>query len=131
MAKLLHNEFAPDSIQAKDLEYVLHPTTNLAQHMQTGPMVIERAKGVYLYDDKGKQYLEGMAGFGVPRLVMARKSLFKLRQSRCVSSAIRSCLPARRMSRAYYWQKSCARLYPWKMRERFLDYLGLMPTIPR
>ncbi len=77
MAKLLHNEFAPDSIQAKDLEYVLHPTTNLAQHMQTGPMVIERAKGVYLYDDKGKQYLEGMAGLWCTSLGYGEEELIQ------------------------------------------------------
>ena len=63
MTKLLHNEFPPDSLQAKDLEYVLHPTTNLAQHLQQGPMVQTRAEGVYIYDDQGNQYLEGMAGF--------------------------------------------------------------------
>ena len=62
MSKLLHNEFPPDSLQAKDLEYVLHPSTNLATHLQTGPMLQTRAKGVYIYDDQGNQYLEGMAG---------------------------------------------------------------------
>jgi len=62
VTKLLHNEFPPGSLHAKDLEYVLHPTTNLAQHLQQGPTVHERAKGVYIYDDQGNQYLEGMAG---------------------------------------------------------------------
>ncbi|MAD06416.1 MAG: aspartate aminotransferase family protein [Gammaproteobacteria bacterium] len=58
----LHNEFAPDSIEAKDLRTLLHPSTNLKQHGQQGPVVHERAEGVYLWDNKGKQYLEGMAG---------------------------------------------------------------------
>lgn len=62
MTKLLHNEFPPGSLHAKDLEYVLHPTTNLAQHLQQGPTVHTRAEGVYLWDDQGNQYLEGMAG---------------------------------------------------------------------
>ena len=30
----LHNEFAPDSIEAKDLRTLLHPSTNLKQHSQ-------------------------------------------------------------------------------------------------
>ncbi len=58
----LHNEFPPDSLEAKDLEHLLHPTTNLKQHAQQGPTVHARAEGVYLWDNHGKQYLEGMAG---------------------------------------------------------------------
>ena len=58
----LHNEFAPDSIEARDLRHLLHPTTNLKQHAQQGPAVHARAEGVYLWDNHGKQYLEGMAG---------------------------------------------------------------------
>lgn len=62
MADLLHNEFAADSIEAKDLAHVLHPTTNLAAHHRTGPSVHVRAEGIYLWDSHGKQYIEGMAG---------------------------------------------------------------------
>ena len=58
----LHNEFAEGSIEAKDLKHVLHPTTNLKQHSQMGPTVHERAEGVYLWDNNGNQYIEGMAG---------------------------------------------------------------------
>ena len=58
----LHNEFAPDSIEGKDLQYLLHPTTNLKLHREQGPAVHERAEGIYLWDNKGKQYIEGMAG---------------------------------------------------------------------
>ena len=58
----LHNEFPPGSIEAKDLEHLLHPTTNLKQHAATGPAVHVEAKGVYLWDNQGNQYLEGMAG---------------------------------------------------------------------
>ena len=58
----LHNEFPPGSIEAKDLEHLLHPNTNLGAHQAQGPVVHDRAKGVYLWDNHGKQYLEGMAG---------------------------------------------------------------------
>lgn len=58
----LHNEFPENSIEAKDLKHVLHPTTNLKQHAENGPVVHERAQGVYLWDSKGNQYIEGMAG---------------------------------------------------------------------
>ena len=62
MADPLHNEFPPESIEAKDLRHLLHPTTNLADHHLRGPSVHERGEGVYLWDNRGKQYLEGMAG---------------------------------------------------------------------
>lgn len=62
MAKPLHNEFPPGSLEAKDLEHLLHPTTNLKLHQEKGPAVHARAKGVYLWDNRGRQYIEGMAG---------------------------------------------------------------------
>ena len=76
MTDRFHNEFAPTSIEARDLRYVFHPTTNLAEFHETGPLIRQRAKGVYIWDATGKQYIEGMAGlwcsalgYGVEELV--------------------------------------------------------------
>ncbi len=71
----LHNEFAPDSVEARDLRALLHPSTNLKLHQEHGPMVHERADGVYLWDNKGKQYLEGMAGLWCTALGYGNKEL--------------------------------------------------------
>ena len=38
---------------------VIYPTTNLKAVEQ---LVVDRGEGVYVYDNQGKQYLEGMAG---------------------------------------------------------------------
>ncbi len=38
---------------------VIYPTTNFKA---TEQIVVERGEGVYVYDNKGKQYLEGLAG---------------------------------------------------------------------
>lgn len=46
----------------RDIETVVHPYTNLAAFRETGPLLLERGKGVYVYDSEGKAYLEGMAG---------------------------------------------------------------------
>lgn len=46
----------------RDVEAVLHPFTNLIKHRETGPVVFERGKGVFVYDDKGKDYIEAMSG---------------------------------------------------------------------
>ncbi len=62
MADPLHNEFPAGSLEARDLEHLLHPTTNLKLHHQVGPRIHDHAKGVYMWDNNGKQYIEGMAG---------------------------------------------------------------------
>ncbi len=46
----------------RDIEGLLHPTTNLQAHRTQGPLIVESAKGVYVTDTQGKQYLEGLAG---------------------------------------------------------------------
>jgi 4-aminobutyrate--pyruvate transaminase len=78
MADPLHNEFPPDSIEAKDLKHVLHPSTNLAQHQTTGPRVMSRAEGVYIWDNQGNQYLEAMAGLWCTALGYGEEELARV-----------------------------------------------------
>jgi 4-aminobutyrate--pyruvate transaminase len=78
MADPLHNEFPPDSIEAKDLAHLLHPTTNLKQHQEHGPAVHARAEGVYLWDNRGRQYLEGMAGLWCTALGYGEEELARV-----------------------------------------------------
>ncbi len=81
MADPLHNEFPPESVEAKDLAHVFHPTTNLKLHAQTGPAVHERAAGVYLWDNQGKQYLEGMAGLWCTALGYGEEELVRVAEA--------------------------------------------------
>ncbi|MBI3674934.1 MAG: aminotransferase class III-fold pyridoxal phosphate-dependent enzyme, partial [Rhizobiales bacterium] len=46
----------------RDIETVIHPYTNLARHREVGPVIFNEGRGVYLYDDKGRRYIEGLAG---------------------------------------------------------------------
>ncbi len=78
MADPLHNEFPPESLEARDLKHLLHPTTNLRQHHEQGPRVHARAKGVYLWDGNGKQYLEGMAGLWCTALGYGEEELARV-----------------------------------------------------
>ena len=48
--------------QARDVESLLHPYTNLEMLAQTGPNILERGAGVFVYDGDGKDYLEAMSG---------------------------------------------------------------------
>ncbi len=52
----------PNSPHAKDIEYLLHPYSNLAAHEKTGPLIIEKSQGVRVTDTEGKEYIEAMAG---------------------------------------------------------------------
>jgi 4-aminobutyrate--pyruvate transaminase len=64
--------------QTRDVEALIHPYTNLVKHRETGPLVLDRGKGIYVYDDHGKEYIDGLAslwcvslGYGEERLVEA------------------------------------------------------------
>src|SRR5260221_9085996 len=50
------------NLAVRDLETLVHPYTNLATLRETGPLIIERGQGVFVYDSEGKAYIEGMAG---------------------------------------------------------------------
>jgi 4-aminobutyrate--pyruvate transaminase len=52
----------PNSLSARDVRAVLHPYTNLRTHETAGPLVITRGEGVRVFDDAGRDYIEGMAG---------------------------------------------------------------------
>ena len=50
------------NLAARDVETLVHPYIDLARFRETGPLIIERGQGVYVYDTDGKPYIEGMAG---------------------------------------------------------------------
>jgi 4-aminobutyrate--pyruvate transaminase len=67
-----------NSTASRDIAFHLHPYTNLKKHESEGPLVITEGKGIYVYDENGKEYIEGLAGlwctalgFGEERLVQA------------------------------------------------------------
>ncbi|MGY4509690.1 adenosylmethionine-8-amino-7-oxononanoate aminotransferase [Bradyrhizobium sp. USDA 3650] len=65
-----------NSLAHTDVSTTLHPYTDARAHEREGPVIIDRGKGIYVYDDAGKEYIEGLAGlwsvavgFDEPRLV--------------------------------------------------------------
>lgn len=74
----LHNVFPPGSLEARDLASVLHPATNLAELHRSGPLVHSRAQGVYVWDNRGKQYLEGMSGLWCAALGYGEEELARV-----------------------------------------------------
>src|SRR5437868_10680269 len=59
----------------RDHSFHLHPATNLRALQKEGPLVITRGEGVYVYDDEGRRYLEGMAGLWCASLGFSERRL--------------------------------------------------------
>jgi 4-aminobutyrate---pyruvate transaminase len=68
----------PNSLSARDPKVLLHPYTNALANERDGALVMTRGDGVYVYDEDGNRYIEGMGGlwcvslgFGNERLAQA------------------------------------------------------------
>ena len=48
--------------QARDVEALIHPYTNLAKHREVGPVILERGRGIRVFDSRGRDYIDAMAG---------------------------------------------------------------------
>src|ERR1700679_296488 len=63
--------------QTRDIQSLLHPYTNLVKLRETGPVVFERGKGVRVYDEHGKDYIEAMAGLWCTALGWGEEALIE------------------------------------------------------
>ena len=52
----------------KDLKYVWHPFTQMKDYETDEPIIIDRGKGVYLWDLKGNKYIDGISSWWVNTL---------------------------------------------------------------
>jgi 4-aminobutyrate--pyruvate transaminase len=50
------------NLATRDVETLLHPYANLVTLRESGPLILDHGKGVFVYDTEGRPYLEGMAG---------------------------------------------------------------------
>ena len=51
-----------EKLSRKDKDFLFHPNTNLIAHQDSGPFILERGEGIYVFDTDGNKYIEGMAG---------------------------------------------------------------------
>ena len=65
----------PNSAAARDVAAVLHPFTDLKAHEEDGPFIIDRGSGVYVTDESGKTYIEGMSGLWCASLGFSERRL--------------------------------------------------------
>ena len=56
------NHLTANSVQARDVASLVHPQTNLAQHLEIGPHVISSGSGIMVTDDAGQTFIDSAAG---------------------------------------------------------------------
>jgi 4-aminobutyrate---pyruvate transaminase len=65
----------PNSIEALDAAFHLHPYTNATRHEIDGPLVIAGGDGVHVIDASGRRYIEGLSGLFCASLGFSEKRL--------------------------------------------------------
>jgi 4-aminobutyrate--pyruvate transaminase len=65
----------PRKSAGRDISSTIHPYTNLKTHQSDGPLVITEGHGVFVRDEDGKEYLEGLAGLWCASLGFSEKRL--------------------------------------------------------
>ena len=71
----------PTSLEKSDIENILHPYTQIASHIETGPLVITRGEGIHVYDESGNKYIEGLAGLWCTSLGFNNQKLVEASQN--------------------------------------------------
>ena len=66
-----------NSAAARDIANALHPYTDLKAHQEIGPLVVTHGKGVRVWDENGKEYIESVAGLWCASLGFDNERLAK------------------------------------------------------
>ena len=66
------------SSHEREQQYYLNPFTNLPQRETNPSLVVKRGKGVYVYDEDGREYLEGLSGLWCCSLGFSEERLAKV-----------------------------------------------------
>jgi 4-aminobutyrate--pyruvate transaminase len=64
-----------NSTAIRDIAHHLHPYTHLKKHESDGSLVITEGKGIHVYDENGKEYIEGLAGLWCTSLGFSEERL--------------------------------------------------------
>ena len=91
---------------ARDLNAVFHPMTQYAALQQQGPLMIVRGEGIYVYDDQGKQYIDGLAGLWCTSLGYANEELAQVAYEQVKKLTYATCSSTRATKARCCWPKS-------------------------
>ena len=111
----------PNSPEARDVAYLVHPYTNLRANEEQGPMIIEKGDGVYVWDNSGKKYIEGMAGLWSTSLGFQHKRLVAAATKQLETLPYYHLFGQKSHPLGSTWQKSCSAWHP----KLFLKYFSI------
>lgn len=66
-----------EALREKDLKCLLHPQTELAQHVLQGPHIFTEGNGIYVKDIDGNEFIEGLSGLWCTALGFSESRLAK------------------------------------------------------
>ena len=64
-----------NSPHARDQRYLVHQQTELKSYREQGGTLMARGKGIHVFDESGKEYIEAMAGLWCASLGFSEKRL--------------------------------------------------------
>ncbi|MHB1134168.1 MAG: aminotransferase family protein [Chloroflexota bacterium] len=62
-------------LRRRDTTHLIHPNTALGEHEASGPLIITRGEGCWVYDMEGRGYLDSLAGLWNCQLGHGRKDV--------------------------------------------------------
>ncbi|MGP2490195.1 aminotransferase [Mesorhizobium sp. PUT5] len=65
------------SVAQRDIEFHMHPNTDLSMHASVGPHVIAGGEGIFVHDLDGRTFLEGMSGLWCTSLGFSESRLIE------------------------------------------------------
>lgn len=70
-----------NSAVSRDIATMPHPYTNLKAHQSKGPLIVTHGRGVKVYEEQGKQYIEGLTGLRCVSLGFTRLNIGSTRRA--------------------------------------------------
>lgn len=113
-----------ESVEDADLQALLHPTTDLYRHRQSGPLVMSRGEGARIWDNRGNEYLEGMAGLWCNSLGHGNEELAKVAYDQVKTLSFAHLFQARSNEPAIHLAKKLADLVPLESAHFFFGNSG-------
>jgi 4-aminobutyrate--pyruvate transaminase len=79
MVDSMYNDkkFEGNSDYSRDIEFHLHSYTHPSTLSKEGPHIINKGDGIYVFDDTGKKFIEGMSGLWCASLGFSENELIK------------------------------------------------------
>lgn len=77
------NKNSLSTLQEKDLKYIFHPCSQMKDYEKYPPVVIEKAEGIYVYDEFGKKYMDCVGSWWVNPLGHCNKRINEAVKNQC------------------------------------------------